>query len=68
MKKFYSVNQDLYIHINDIESMENGNSAIGYIIPPNYTEYERINKHAFQPLRKQDILTENTFDVVFIQK
>lgn len=68
MKKFYTINQDLYIHTSDIKQMESGHSGIGYIIPPNYNEYELINKAAFQPVRDQDILDDNSFSVVFICK
>ncbi len=68
MKKFYTIDQDLYIHTSDIEQMENGNAGIGYIIPPNYSDYELINKAAFQPVSDQDILDDNSFSVVFICK
>jgi hypothetical protein len=66
MKKFYNVPTDLYIHKNDLIRMEQGEAAVGYEEVSNHENYELISKHAFQPLREQDILSHNSYSVVFI--
>jgi hypothetical protein len=70
VKEFFKVPFDLYILKEDVKRMEEGYSAIGYRTVPEEEKhkYELISKHAFQPVSKEHIIDENTYDVVFIFK
>jgi hypothetical protein len=70
MKEFFKVPCDLYILKEDVKRMEQGDSALGYKTVPEEEKhkYELVSRHAFQPITKEHIVDDNTFDVVFIFK
>jgi hypothetical protein len=47
MTKYVNVNFDLYIHLNDLQRLDNGESVIGYRMVSNPSEYELVSKYAF---------------------
>lgn len=68
MKTFIKVENDLYIHKDDIKKMKKGHEGIGYVQLENTTDYVLVSKKALQPIKKEDVLSTNKYSVVFIMK
>lgn len=65
MRNFVTVPSNLYIHISDLNKLDKGEDVNGYIEVNNPSEYELINKHAFQPAIK---VNDNIYNVCYIFK
>jgi hypothetical protein len=60
-----TINFDLYIHVNDLEKLENGDEVTGYKNVSNPSEYELISHFAFLPATQ---INDNEFSVCTINK
>jgi hypothetical protein len=60
-----TINFDLYIHVNDLEKLENGDEVTGYKTVSNPSEYELVSKYAFLPAIQ---INNNEFSVCTINK
>ncbi|MEX0595244.1 MAG: hypothetical protein WD512_02010 [Candidatus Paceibacterota bacterium] len=65
MREYVRVPIDLFVLKEDIESMENGEEANGFIEVSNSELYQLVDKHSLQPAIQID---DNTFNIVFIMK
>ena len=69
MKTYYNVPCDLYVHKDGIQELLQGGSSIGYTeLHGCKTDYERIDRHCFQPILAEHKLSDQAYDVVFIMK
>ena len=65
MTNHININFDLYIHINDLDKLENGEVVTGYKNVTNTDEYELISQYAFLPAEK---INNNEYLVCIINK